>query len=83
MDFMSYITEQALILIPVLYILGGILKQLEYVKDKYIPVILLLFGVSLSIPMSGLSVESIIQGILVTGAAVLTNQIKVQSKKEC
>ena len=37
MDFMNYIIENALILIPVLYILGMFLKALEFIKDKYIP----------------------------------------------
>ena len=37
MDFMNYIIENALILIPVLYILGSFLKGLENIKDKYIP----------------------------------------------
>ena len=35
MDFMNYIIENALILIPVLYILGSFLKGLESIKDKY------------------------------------------------
>ena len=34
---MNYIIENALILIPVLYILGSFLKGLESIKDKYIP----------------------------------------------
>lgn len=41
MDFIEYITENALILIPVLYILGSFLKGLENIKDKYIPLVLL------------------------------------------
>ena len=40
MEFMEYITENALILIPVLYVIGMFLKALEFIKDKYIPCIL-------------------------------------------
>ena len=35
MEFMNYIAENALILIPVLYIIGTFLKGLEYINDKY------------------------------------------------
>ena len=45
MDFMNYIIENALILIPVLYILGSFLKGLENIKDKYIPLVLLAIGI--------------------------------------
>ena len=40
MDFLKYITENAIILMPVLYIIGNILKGTELLKDKYIPVVL-------------------------------------------
>ena len=82
-DFMSFITEKALILIPVLYILGMILKNTEKVPDKYIPLILLPIGILFSIGLLGLSIDSVIQGILITGATVYVNQlIKQQKKKE-
>lgn len=82
-DFMSFITEKALILIPVLYILGMILKNTEKVPDKYIPLILLPIGILFSIGLLGLSIDSVIQGILITGGAVYVNQlIKQQKKKE-
>ena len=34
MEFMNYIVENALILIPVLYILGSFLKGLEIINDE-------------------------------------------------
>ena len=82
MDFMEYITENALILIPVLYVIGMFLKALEFIKDKYIPCILLVIGVAFSIALIGLNVNSVIQGILVSGATVLGNQLIKQYKKE-
>lgn len=45
MDFMNYIIENTLILIPVIYILGSFLKGLENIKDKYIPLVLLEIGI--------------------------------------
>ncbi len=83
MDFINYITENALILIPVLLVIGAILKNTERIKDKYIPVILLPIGIILSVwVMKGFSADSVIQGILVTGAAVYGNQLIKQISKE-
>lgn len=78
----EYITENALILIPVLNILGKIIKGLEKVPDKFIPLILLFFGVTGTIVIMGLNVDAVIQGILITGTAVYGNQIVKQLKKE-
>ena len=82
MDFMNYIIENALILIPVLYIIGSFLKGLENIKDKYIPLVLLTIGIGFSVAIIGFSVDAIIQGILVSGATVLGNQLIKQYKKE-
>ena len=51
MEFMEYITENALILIPVLYVIGMFLKALEFIKDKYIRCILLAIGIAFSIAL--------------------------------
>ena len=81
MDIVSYIVENSLILVPCLLVLGSILKGTEKVKDKYIPVILLPLGIAGAIALGGFTVDSIIQGILVTGASVYCNQLFVQGKK--
>lgn len=82
MDFVKYITENALVLIPVLYILGLILKSTEKVEDKYIPVVLLPVGVILAMLLVGFTVQGFIQGVLITGATVYTNQLVKQFNKE-
>lgn len=83
MDFTQYISQNALILVPVLYIIGIIIKNTEEIKDKYIPIILLVIGILGAVGIMGISVDSIIQGVLVTGASVYTNQlIKQTCKKE-
>jgi len=83
MDFINYITENALILVPVLLVIGAILKNTERIKDKYIPIILLPIGIILSVwVMGGFTADSVIQGILVTGAAVYGNQLVKQISKE-
>ncbi len=78
----EFITENALILIPVLNIIGVILKDTEKIPDKFIPIILLGFGVVGSLAIMGLSPESVVQGVLVTGTAVYGNQVIKQLKKK-
>lgn len=82
-NIINYIVNNALVLIPVLYILGAILKGLEFIKDKYIPVILLPIGVLLAMLITSFDVNGFIQGVLVTGVAVYSNQVVKQlTKKE-
>lgn len=80
-NIMNYITENALILIPVLYVLGAILKGTQKINDKYIPVLLLPVGVVLAMLIVGFNVNGFIQGILVTGATVYANQLVKQVNK--
>ena len=78
----DYILDNALILIPVIYVIGVILKGTELIKDKYIPVILLPIGVILAMLLVGFNVNGFIQGVLVTGVAVYANQLVKQTLKE-
>ena len=83
MEVLGYITENALILIPALLIIGQIIKNIEAIPDKWIPVILLPIGIAGALLCGGLSVDSAIQGIIVTGVAVYGNQlVKQLGKKE-
>ncbi|WP_461614597.1 phage holin family protein [Clostridium sp. Marseille-QA1073] len=81
MEFKDFIVEQALILIPVLYIIGIFLKQSNAVKDEIIPLVLLSLGILSSNLLLGFGIQSIIQGVLVTGTTVLTNQVVKQADK--
>ena len=77
----EFITENALLLIPVLNVIGIIIKNTEKIPDKYIPLILLGFGILGAVAILGLSPESIVQGVLITGTAVYGNQIVKQLNK--
>lgn len=79
---MSYITQEALILIPVLVILGTVLKRTPKVPDWSIPYVILGAGVLFSIAMEGLNPDAVIQGILVAGVSVLGNQLIKQFNKK-
>ncbi|WP_425292374.1 phage holin family protein [Clostridium sporogenes] len=82
MNLMDYIVEQALILIPALYVIGIMLKQTSKIKDWTIPWILLVLGIIGAISLMGFNANAVIQGILVTGVAVYTNQLIKQSTEK-
>ena len=83
MNYQDYIKPELLILIPVLYIMGLIIKSTETIKNKYIPALLGLAGIALAslyvIATEGLTGTSlftaITQGILAAGAAVYANEL--------
>ncbi len=77
----EYIVEQALIVIPVLLILGKIIKETPKVKDWLIPYTLLVLGIIFTVFLTGFNVDSVIQGVLVSGAAVFGNQLFKQTKE--
>ena len=81
MDFTKFLIEQALVLVPALYVVGLILKNTEKVSDKIIPIVLLPLGILGAIALMGVSADAIIQGILVTGVTVFSNQIVKQITK--
>lgn len=81
MEFVNYITDNALILIPALYVLGMIIKNTERIDDKYIPVYLLIFGIAGAVSLMGFNADAVIQGVLVTGASVYANQVVKQNSK--
>lgn len=79
MDFLyNYIIEQALIVVPVLLVVGQILKSTPKMPDWVIPYILLALGVLFTIGIMGVNVQAIVQGVLVSGAAVFANQLYKQ-----
>ena len=83
----EYIKPELLILVPVLFILGEIMKNTKLVKDNYIPAILGAAGIFLAFlyvtATEGFALigvfTAITQGILVAGAAVYTDQIIKQN----
>lgn len=87
MEILNYILDNALILIPVLNVLGLIIKHLSFLDNKWIPLILLVFGIAGSFGLMGFTVDAAVQGVLVTGVAVYGNQLvkqlgSIESKEE-
>lgn len=90
MTFVEYIRPELLILVPVLYVLGAIIKDSAAIQNRWIPAILGGVGIALSLlyvlgtgDFSATGVfTAITQGILVAGAAVYTNELIVQMIKK-
>lgn len=76
---LDYILDDALIVIPVLWIVGKILKETPSLWDWLIPYILTVIGVVLAVFLTGFNVDGIIQGLLVSGAAIYGNQLYKQA----
>lgn len=77
MDILQYVLEEGLVMVPVLFILGEIIKNTTLLENRFIPAVLLLFSLIIT-PwlLGGYMATNIVQAILVTGAAVLTNEAK-------
>lgn len=91
MEFQEFIQAELLILIPVIYVIGIMLKK-SALKDKYIPTLLGIISVILStlyvVSVSNLAsfkdvltaiFTAITQGVLIAGASVYCNQIIKQA----
>lgn len=92
MDFLQYIKPELLILLPVLYGIGAIIKKIPKIPDWLIPFILLLVSVIITfiyvLAMSGfaftgeLIATSLIQGICLALATVGSNQLYKQATQK-
>ena len=83
MDILEYIVQEGLVMIPVLYILGEIIKGTEVLENNWIPVALLVVSIAFTpILLGGFTAENIVQAVLVAGATVFGNQLYQQSIKE-
>lgn len=93
MDFQEFIKPEMLILVPVLYAIGSLLKASE-LKNKFIPIFLGAISIFLNIiyilGTNNLTefqdilmalFTAITQGILTAGAAVYSNQLFKQAGK--
>lgn len=80
MDIINYIVEEALIVIPVLWVIGKLLKDIPSIQNWLIPWVLLVVGVLATMGIMGFTIESAIQGVLVAGASVFGHQLLKQTQ---
>ena len=82
MDIINFIIEEGLIMIPVLYIIGEIIKFTGVLNNKWIPLTLLVFSLLFTpLLLGGFTPDNIVQAVLVTGVTVLWDQLIKQSGK--
>lgn len=82
MDIMQFIIKEGIIMIPTLFVIAEIIKPMDLLDKKYIPLLLLIISITLSpMIMGGYNANNIVQSILITGATVLTHEI-VDVRKE-
>lgn len=94
-QILQYVKPELLILIPVLYLLGMLIKKTELINDKMIPIIIGISGILLSIIWVLATSElnnaqniliavftGLTQGILCAGVSTFANQIYKQFKKD-
>ena len=81
MDFIKLIPEQMYILIASLYVLGILLRGNSHTDNEMIPFMLLSVSILFSMFMRGFNVDSIMQAILCTGAAIGINESVKQGLK--
>ncbi|MBB6446057.1 phage holin family protein [Bacillus benzoevorans] len=70
-----YIRPDAFILVPALYFIGLFLKQTPQLPPWIHPWILMAFAILACMLHYGWAIESAVQGILVTGVAVISRDI--------
>src|SRR4051794_4499070 len=75
MDITEYIRPDALILIPALYIIGIFLRQTPHIPFWIHSWLKVIFAVISCLLHYGFRIESVVQGILVAGAAVLSRDL--------
>lgn len=78
-DIIQFVQEQMLILVPVLFVIGLLLKNTPKVPDWIIPWVLLVIGIVLAVLLLGDPLQGVIQGALVAGATVLAHQLVKQT----
>lgn len=88
-NMQQFIKPELLVIVPVLYIIGLMLKNAKVIEDKFIPLIIGIIGIVLAliyvIATSGFGLMAafvaVTQGILCAGAAVYVNQLTKQITK--
>lgn len=78
-DLDSYLDHQIIPFAISLYIIGIFLKRTAIIPNRFIPWILLSVSCAASVIILGVSVNSVIQGVLACGVAVLSNQLYKQT----
>lgn len=82
MDILNYVVQEGLVMIPVLFIIGEIIKGTELLGNKWIPLVILIVSVGFTpLVLGSYTADNIVQAVLVAGVTVFGNELIKQSNK--
>ena len=82
MNVLDYIVQEGLVMIPVLFIIGEIVKGTELLSNKWIPLVILIVSVGFTpLVLGAYTADNIVQAVLVAGVTVFGNELIKQSSK--
>ena len=82
MDILNYVVQEGLVMIPVLFIIGEIIKSTELLSNKWIPLALLIVRVGFTpLLLGAYTADNMVQAVLVAGVTVFGNELIKQSSK--
>lgn len=82
MDILNYVVQEGLVMIPVLFIIGEIVKGTELLSNKWIPLAVLVISVAFTpLVLGTYTADNIVQAVLVAGVTVFGNELIKQSSE--
>ena len=82
MDVVNYIVQEGLVMIPVLFIIGEIVKGTELLSNKWIPLAVLIVSIGFTpLVLGAYTADNIVQAVLVAGVTVFGNELVKQTSK--
>lgn len=82
MDILNYVVQEGLVMIPVLFIIGEIVKGTELLGNKWIPLVILIASLGFTpLLLGAYTAENLVQAVLVAGVTVFGNELIKQSSK--
>ena len=82
MDILNYVVQEGLVMIPVLFIIGEIVKGTELLSNKWIPLVVLVISVAFTpLVLGTYTADNIVQAVLVAGVTVFGNELIKQSSR--
>lgn len=83
MDILNYVVQEGLVMIPVLFIIGEIIKGTELLGNKWIPLALLVVSIGFTpLVLGAYTANNIVQAVLVAGVTVFGNELIKQTSRE-
>ena len=82
MEILEYVVNEGLVMIPVLFTIGQIIKGTEVIANKWIPVAVLFISLGFTpLVLGAYTPDNVVQAVLVAGATVFVNELNKQTNK--